>query len=67
MSTQTDEKYLTVEQAAERLQFHRMSIYRMTWSGELPSSKVRRRVRIREQDLQDLMNRSRRASIGGQV
>jgi excisionase family DNA binding protein len=61
METQTDEKYLTVDESAERLRLHPMSIYRMCWSGELPSSKVRRRRRIREQDLQDLMNRSRQA------
>ena len=54
-----DEKFLTVEQAAEAAQLSKMTIYRAIWEGDLPASKWRRRVRIRERDLQAVLDKNR--------
>ncbi len=42
---------LTIPQAADRLQMVPQSVWRLTWSGSLPSVKIRRARRIRPEDL----------------
>lgn len=44
-------KLLTVKQVAEHLQVTVMTVYRWIWAGTLPSVRVGRLQRIREQDL----------------
>ncbi len=52
-----DEKLLTPEQVAERLQVTVQTIYTWIRSGYLPSVKMGRLLRIRPGDLEDFINR----------
>ena len=57
MATTTDRLLLTVEEAAQRLGIGRSLAWRMVRSGELPSVRLGRLVRIPEQSLVDWLKR----------
>ena len=50
-------EYMTVTEIAKELRVSRMTVYRMCDSGELPSIRVGRSVRIREHDVIELIKR----------
>ena len=51
---------LTVKQAAEKLQLSTTSIYRLCGSGELSSSKINRKILIKEDDIEKLLEKKKR-------
>lgn len=54
-TTTGDERWLTPDDAAERLQLHRNSIYEACRAGALRHARIGRRIRIREAWLEDLV------------
>lgn len=54
-----DREVLTVEQAAEYLQIHKVTIYRYIRSGTLPAAKLGKVYRIFRRDLEALVDASR--------
>lgn len=50
--TDMSEQYLTVDQAAERLQVHPRTVRRLLVSGELPGNRIGRQWRISPSALQ---------------
>jgi len=59
-ATTTDRLLLTVEEAAQRLGIGRTLAWRMVRSGELPSVRLGRLVRVPEQSLIDWLKRRER-------
>ena len=57
MAATTDRLLLTVEEAAQRLGIGRSLAWRLVRSGELPSVRLGRLVRIPEQSLLDWLKR----------
>jgi len=53
-------RVLTVQQAAEKIQLSTTSIYRLCGSGELSSSKINRKILIKEEDLEKWLERGKR-------
>jgi len=49
---------LTIPQTQERLNLSRQSVYRLFWSGELRRVKIGRAVRVRAEDVLDLIERA---------
>lgn len=62
MATTTDRLLLTVEEAAQRLGIGRSLAWRMVRSGELPSVRLGRLVRVPERKLQAWLDRRCRES-----
>lgn len=54
-----DREVLTVEQAAEYLQIHKVTIYKYIRAGLLPAAKLGKVYRIYRRDLEALMATSR--------
>lgn len=54
-----DREVLTVEQAAEYLQIHKVTIYKYIRAGVLPAAKLGKVYRIFRRDLEALMTASR--------
>lgn len=54
-----DREVLTVEQAAEYLQIHKVTIYKYIRSGVLPAAKLGKVYRIFRRDLEALVEASR--------
>jgi excisionase family DNA binding protein len=54
-----DREVLTVEQAAEYLQIHKVTIYKYIRSGMLPAAKLGKVYRIFRRDLEALVEASR--------
>ncbi|MGH2400371.1 MAG: helix-turn-helix domain-containing protein, partial [bacterium] len=54
-----DREVLTVEQAAEYLQIHKVTIYKYIRAGLLPAAKLGKVYRIYRRDLEALMASSR--------
>ena len=48
---------LTVMEAAEKLKVGKSTVYNILQSGELPAVRIRSAWRIREQDLEDYVER----------
>ena len=46
---------LTVNEVAQRLRLHEMTVRRQIRSGQLPAVRVGRRIRVREEDLEAFM------------
>jgi excisionase family DNA binding protein len=59
-----DEKLLTPEQVADRLQVTVQTIYTWIRSGYLPSIKVGRLWRIRPDDLEDFIKQQKHQGSG---
>lgn len=59
MTTQ-EVQLLTVAEAARRLRLSPISIYRLTWSGELPSVKFGSAVRIPVDELDGFVEEHKR-------
>jgi len=55
--TMIEERYLTVEQIAELLGFHRKTVIKWITDGELVGSRLGREYRVRESDLDAFMTR----------
>ena len=49
---------LTIPQTQEQLNLSRQSVYRLFWSGELRRVKIGRAVRVRAEDVLDLIERA---------
>lgn len=56
-----DREVLTVEQAAEYLQIHKVTIYKYIRAGVLPAAKLGKVYRIYRRDLEALLAASRDA------
>lgn len=54
-----DREVLTVEQAAEYLQIHKVTIYKYIRAGLLPAAKLGKVYRIYRKDLEAMMASSR--------
>jgi len=54
-----DREVLTVEQAAEYLQIHKVTLYKYIRSGLLPAAKLGKVYRIHRRDLEALVESSR--------
>ena len=52
-------RLLDVNAVAERLGVSRQTVYRMTWRGDLPASRVGERLRYRPSDVDDYIDRNR--------
>ncbi len=50
---------LTVEEVCEELGMGKSWVYRKIWSGEIPSIKLGRRIRVRREDLETYLERLR--------
>jgi excisionase family DNA binding protein len=59
MHTANELELLTVEQVQEELQVGRTLAYRLVKSGELPSYRIGKLRRIRRQDVEDWLERTR--------
>lgn len=44
-------KYLSVTEVADLLQVHPATVYRMTYSGRLPTTRIKRKLYIHEDDV----------------
>jgi excisionase family DNA binding protein len=53
--------WLTVDDAAEKLQLHRNSIYEACRLGKMRHVRIGRKIRIKEEWLEDLMHMSEAA------
>jgi len=49
-------KLLTASQAAQELQIHVVTLYRMIKAGKLPAKRLGARLRIEKSDLQKLLD-----------
>lgn len=58
-----DEKFLTPEQVAEKLQVTIQTIYTWMRSGYLPSFKMGRLWRVRPSDLENFINQQTRGNL----
>ena len=54
--TLVDHEILTVEQAAEYLQVHKMTVYRYIREGLLPAAKLGKMYRLFRRDVEALVN-----------
>jgi excisionase family DNA binding protein len=52
----TSARYLTVREVATALRVSNMTVYRLVSSGELPSVKVGRSVRLRAEDVEGYLH-----------
>lgn len=55
-------KLLTVEEVARRLRLHQITVRRHIRSGRLPATKIGRSVRIKEEDIDALMESPKRVT-----
>lgn len=51
------DKSISIQEAAEILSVHRVTVYRLIRSGKLPAFRVGRIWRIREKDLEKITER----------
>lgn len=58
-ASETGKEYLSPDQVAKLLQLSRLTIYRLIDRGMLPVYKLCRRLRIRRDDVEHLLDRSR--------
>jgi len=49
--------YMTVQQAAEKIQYSRSSLYKFCKSGLIPSSKINGKRLIKEDDIEKLLGK----------
>ncbi len=54
-----DQLFLTVKDVAQRLQLSDKTVRRLIDSGELPVNRIRRAIRIAEEDLAQLLKLTR--------
>jgi excisionase family DNA binding protein len=55
--TMTEERFLTLDEVAERVGFHRVTVRKWIVDGELVASRIGREYRIRKSDLDEFMRR----------
>ncbi len=59
MSTETEQRLLTVREVAEVMRVSNMTVYRLIRSGELVATRVGRNYRIWEKDVRSYLRRGR--------